>query len=220
MPFPRTSALALIVLLTLLAGYMQGTLQRRWGASKIENAAAARLLQLPATLGAWQTVHEGELDETSIKMLQPTAYLVRVLKSPGSSVPVSMTILLGPPGYIGAHTPEVCVSGIGYEQLGAAEKLTVSHPDHPELEGTFWAATFRSRGYDRHLLREYWAWSTGGPWEAATGSRLGYGLFPYLYKIQLGCRLPAGSDPASADPTLDLLQQIINNSPDYLLPTP
>ncbi len=211
------SALALIVVLTILSGYMQGTLHRRWGASEIEKTAAARLREFPKTLGDWETLSEEELDETSIKMLQPSAYHLRVLKSSESNVPVSMTLLVGPPGYIGAHTPEVCVSGLGYEKLGSTEIVTISDPDRPQQVGTFWVATFRSKGYDRHLLREYWAWSTGGPWEAATGSRMGYGLFPYLYKVQLGCRLPAGSDPAVADPTPDLLQHLVTESPEFLI---
>ena len=213
----RITALTLVVTLTILSGYMQGTLRRRWGASKVEETAAARLVQFPMTMGPWQTIQEGELDETAVRMLQPSGQLVRVLREGGGAVPVSMTLLVGPPGYIGAHTPEVCVSGIGYQKIGATERVTVSPPDHPELKGTFWVATFRSRAYDRHILREYWAWSTGGPWEAATGSRMGYGFYPYLYKVQLGCRLPAGSDPATADPTLGLLQQIVLESPAYLV---
>lgn len=211
------SGLALIVLLTIFSGYMQGTLQRRWGFSAAERMAAARMAEFPKVLGEWQTISELELSETSIKMLEPSAYHVRVVKSPESPFPVIQILLLGPSGYIGAHTPEVCVSGSGYEQLGETERTTVPHPDNPDLDGTFWIATFRSRGSDRHLLRTYWAWSTGGPWEAATGSRTRYGLFPYLYKIQLECRLPAGSDPDAADPVLDLLGLLVAESPNYLL---
>lgn len=210
-------AVALIVALTILSGYMQGTMQRRWGASELESRAAARLLDFPKTLGHWTTVNESQLDETSLRMLEPSAHHVRVLENPSAKAYVSMTLLIGPPGYIGAHTPEVCVSGIGYEQLGDKEQITISVPDRPELTGTFWVATFRSRGYDRHILREYWAWSTGGPWEAASGSRMGYAGSAYLYKVQLGCRLPAGSDPAVADPTPDLLHALVAQSPDYLL---
>ncbi len=213
----RITALVLIVVLTILSGYMEGTLRRRWGASNVEKTASARLVQFPKTMGPWRTVREGELDETSFQMLQPSGELVRVLRHGEGGTPVSMTLLVGPPGNIGAHTPEVCVSGIGYQKIGATERVTVSPPNHPELQGTFWVATFRSRGYDRHILREYWAWSTGGAWEAATGARMGYGFYPYLYKVQLGCRLPAGSDPDSTDPTLDLLQQIVLESPAYLV---
>lgn len=210
-------AVALIVALTILSGYMQGTMQRRWGASELESRAAARLLEFPKTLGSWTTIKESQLDETSLRMLQPSAYHARILENSSAKAYVVLTLLVGPPGYIGAHTPEVCTSGIGYEQLGEKEKITVSVPDHPKLTGTFWVATFRSRGYDRHILREYWAWSTGGPWEAASGSRMGYASSPYLYKAQLGCRLPAGSDPSAADPTPDLLEALVAQSPDYLL---
>jgi hypothetical protein len=214
-----TAALTVIVVLTLLAGYMQGNLRRRWGASNAEQTAAARLMEFPKTLGDWGTgtVDDGELGEDALRMLQPSAYHVRTFKSSKSNIPVSMTLLMGPPGYIGAHTPEVCVSGIGYKQLEPKEKVTITDPDDPTVEHTFWVATFRSRGLDQHLLREYWAWSTGGPWEAAEGSRTEYGWYPYLYKVQLGCRLPAGSDPALADPTKSLLEALGAASPAYLL---
>ncbi len=214
---PRKLAIALIVVLTTISGYMQGTMKRRWGAFEFEKIAVARLHEFPKNLGTWETFQEGELNDAAIHLLQPLGYLVRTLKSPTTSSPISMTLLIGPPGPTGAHTPEVCVSGIGYEKLGLTEKLTVSHPDHPEFEGTFWVASFRSKGYDRHILREYWAWSTGGPWEAAPSARMGYARFPYLYKIQMGCRLPAGSDIASDDPVVDLLHFVLAESPNYLL---
>ncbi|MFO7907982.1 MAG: exosortase-associated EpsI family protein [Planctomycetota bacterium] len=216
--FSWNATVGLVVIVTILSGWMQGTLRRRWGISDREKIAAKRLMSFPTTMGDWATISEGTLDEVSREILQPSASLVRTVRRGDGGTPVAMTLIVGPPGYVGAHTPEVCTSGSGYEQIGSKEKVTVVCPEHPQLHGEFWVATFRSRGVDRHLLREYWAWSTGGQWEASSSSRLGYGLFPYLYKAQFSCRLPAGSDFSVADPIPDLLREFIAESGDSVHP--
>ena len=161
------------------------------------------MLQFPKTFGGWKTISESELDETSLKILQPSASLLRtVQREEGNGVPIIMTLLVGPPGNIGAHTPEVCVSGSGYEQLGAKEAVEVKLATGPDVTHRFWKATFRSRGIDRHILLEYWGWSTGEAWQApelpaflAVNTQFGRGKNPHMPGIVKAQQAVAAADP-------------------------
>ena len=192
-------------------------MQRRWGISDGEQLAAKRLLEFPQTLDDWVTTSEAELDETSLKILQPSASLLRTVQREGNEVPVIMTLLVGPPGNIGAHTPEVCVSGSGYEKLGDTNKGDHYVKRGPGSNGRIPMATFRSRESTVTFCGSIGAGAQERPGRPRKTRDWAMDCFPYLYKAQFACRLPAGFDSPVHDPTLDWLSHFVAESSQYLV---
>ena len=63
----------------------------------------------------------------------------------------------------------------------------------------FWALTFKNKNLQEDLLRVYYAWTTGDHWSAPNDARYSFTGWPYLYKIQASCEMPAGTDLKSGD---------------------
>jgi Protein of unknown function (DUF3485) len=96
----------------LASGVVHGVWTDRWSEQSDLKAAAARLEQLPMTLGVWHGSNvEMENDPNSTVAGQVARRYVHA--STGKSV----TILLacGRAGAVCTHTPDVCYAGIGYE---------------------------------------------------------------------------------------------------------
>ncbi len=169
--------IAVAVVGLVVAAVLEGKLTDRWGASEDGRAAAARLTGVPATFGDW-TSTEVPMEEKVLKVAEATGHVSRVYKSRKTGAEISVLILCGPSGPIGAHTPEVCYAGNGFEMSGEAQRKTVVPPNG--IATTYWSARFEKKA-PPSALRVCWMWGTGGDWEASTNAR--FGLQSVLYKM-------------------------------------
>lgn len=205
---------ALVAGLTLTAGVIHGRITNRWGPSPDALAAAERLQGVPVQIGAWKAVRSAPLSENTTEMLRCAGYLNRVYLNEVTGETINVTVLIGPPGEIWAHTPEGCR---GRGSLVQPRKL-VPVDDHE-----FWAPTFREKNLEAAFLRDYYAWSAGGCWSAPENPRFKFAGKPYLYKIQVTGRVLRGSSDEEMNDScrsflgdfLPVVQEyLVNSSPD------
>lgn len=211
--------IVLVAGLTLASGLIQGRMSNRWGPSPDMLAVAERLettpADIPAEVGIWRLIKPDKMEEGTVKMLQCAGYVLRTYEHDVTRERVNMFIIVGPPGPISVHTPEVCYSSQGYPIRDPRQRVTIQNGEGPADE--FWALTLRSRDLDAGVLRVYYAWSTGGPWSATEKPRYAYAGRPYLYKIQLASRLPSYGDSEGDDPCSRFLQDFVPVAKRYLV---
>jgi hypothetical protein len=192
-------ALLAAALLTIVGGVVHGRLSNRWGPPADVQAAAAALAGVPDQIGPWQKESDEKLSPQIEKMLECVGHVQRTYRNRQTHNRVNVAILLGPPGPIAVHTPEICYSSQDYTIIEQPHRITVGLgrvPAEPAaLSHTLWATTFRSNDLEGGLLRVYHGWSDGGAWTAPDKPRFTMADRPYLYKIQLAGYLPAGAAP-------------------------
>jgi hypothetical protein len=120
---------------------------------------------------------------------------------------VSVTILLGQPGRISVHTPEICMGSQNYQIQGERQKMALPGP--AGAVDAFWALDYKTNDLRGDLLRVYYGWSTGDHWLALKDARFWSAGKPYLYNIQLSGLLPPGADSQSDDPCHKFLKDFV-----------
>ncbi len=193
--------------LTILSGVLQGRMRNRWGSSPDAIRAADRLAKVPRRFGDWKLDSTGKLDETARKMLECVGYFVRTYRNQTTGDVVTVTALLGPPGPIAVHTPEVCFGSRDYKALGRREDVAIHGADGQDEQ--LWALSYKANNIRGDMLRVYWGWSTGAHWSATGDPRFKYAGQPYLYKIQLSSPLPPGADLKVDDPCKKFLEDFL-----------
>jgi hypothetical protein len=204
------AAIGLLVLLagTLGAGWLHGNMTNRWGIHPDSNLAAARLRQpLPERVGHWKLRREAELEKAVIRMLRCPASISRVYEHEQTGDVISVAVLLGPPGPISVHTPEICYSSHNYTVTSARERTTLT--DATGDEHSLWEVRMKSNSVDGARLRVLYAWTTGNKWLAAEHPRFGYGGVPHLYKVQLASNSSPGDSLEEFDPAQDFLRSFL-----------
>jgi len=194
---PNTRFLALTLLgllLTAATGYAYGRLSQRWGPSVDMVAAGDHLRTLPRQVGDWRMLNEQELEESVAKMLECAGSVTRDYINQKTGDKVTMFIVVGPPGPIAVHTPEVCYSSRQYKITEKRQRATFAAAG--ARPNTLWQTTMQSKRIATDNLRVYFGWSQGDRWEAASNPRYRFGADPMLYKIQIAGLLDVdGTDP-------------------------
>jgi hypothetical protein len=140
-------------------------------------------------------------------MLECNGYVLRQYTNSSTGEVVNLALILGPPGPIAVHTPEVCFSSRAYQPLHERERFSVSDVDGSE--DTFWTVAYRTRNLRGDLMRACWAWSAGSRWSAADDARFAFAAKPYLYKIQLAGFPPPGANLEVSDPCRNFLRDFL-----------
>lgn len=159
---------------------------------------------------------ETELEVSVVRLLQCPSYVSRIYEHEQTGDVVSVAVLLGPPGPISVHTPEICYSSHDYSVFGERRLVTIQ--DASGKDHSLWEVTMKSNGLEEASQRVLYGWSTGSHWEAAEYPRFGYGGAPYLYKLQLSASLLNGKESVDeSDPTQDFLSQFLVQLSDRLV---
>ncbi|QEG42471.1 exosortase-associated EpsI family protein [Roseimaritima ulvae] len=181
---PRNSsqkiAIVAIISLTLLSGVAHGYLDGRWAAKTDLQAVGQRLSELPEQCGDWVLLEQQELDPGAATLLRCYGSEVRVYQHQETEVVVNVALLFGPRGPIAVHTPEICYSSSGTKQFGETQAHTLDTAGSPH---TLWQARFTQDQQPEPTLDVWYAWSDGGPMQAAQYPRVW--LTENLYKIQV-----------------------------------
>jgi hypothetical protein len=198
------------VVLTVSAGYVYGRYSLRWGPSVDLVAAGEHLRTMPEKMGKWQMVDELSMKESTVKMLQCAGYVNRRYINQETGDAISIALIVGPPGPIAVHTPEVCFSSRAYTILDS--KGTLSLDGSSGNSHSFWKSTFQPNHIDADQLRVYYAWATrpkdagSATWKAMTRGRYRYGAEPLLYKLQIAGSLVRDGSVVGQDASKQFLE--------------
>jgi hypothetical protein len=200
----------LLLSATLVVGVVQGRMTDRWGVRPDARHAADQLRpELPAECGSWKMREPPlTLQPEVIKILQNPAYLNRVYVHQQTGDEVKIFVLVGHPGPVSVHTPEVCYSSRDYTMSGDRQRASVKLSTGDTHE--FWELPLKPNGSVRgDAIRVFYGWSTGAKWEAAEHPRFGYGGLPHLYKLQMSVHTSPGSKAKGFDPGQDFLASFL-----------
>jgi hypothetical protein len=197
---------------TLLVGAIQGKLSRRWGVPADVTTLGERLESLPGNDlvgkdGPWQLAENSRLEPAIANILECVGHLKRTYVHRQTGETVNVAVMLGPPGPIAVHTPEICYSARDYKFEHARERVEV-----PTVEGrtdAFWALTLDAKNPGDNRLRVYYAWTVGGPWQASERPRFQFSGQPCLYKIQLACPAPSVGSTETGDACRRFLEAFV-----------
>lgn len=181
---------------------MHGSMTNRWGSHFDSQFAVERLAApLPERVGEWKLRREPILEEAVIRLLQCPAYISRIYEHEQSGNIVSVAVLLGPPGPISVHTPEICYSSHNFQ--ASRERRLTCIQDAKGNDHTFWEVTMTSSGLENATQRVLYAWSTGSHWKAAEYPRFKYGGVSHLYKLQLATAANGKNESAEESDSTD-----------------
>ena len=136
-------------------------MSNRWGPSPDTLAAAAKLAEIPQRFGDWRQQGADELDKSSRDKLQPAGYFVRRYENRQTGDIVSVTLLLGRPGPISVHTPEVCFGSRNYETRSQRKQVAIAGSGGTTDE--FWSLDYKVNDLRGDMLRVYYGWSARRP---------------------------------------------------------
>ncbi|MCS6864660.1 MAG: exosortase-associated EpsI family protein [Gemmataceae bacterium] len=205
----------LIVMLALgglaAAAAVEGFFTNRWGPSANLRWAVEKLAKIPGNFGAWSSV-EVPLDPKQVKVAEAAGYVSRIYTHRQTGRSFTVLLLCGPPGPIGAHTPEVCYAGMGYNLQGPSQKHVVKLPDN--TVASYWSARFEKRNsLDEPPLRVCWMWGVQGQWHASDRPRSEFALHQVLYKLYVVCaeteKSPATTNPMASEPASGFLTEFL-----------
>lgn len=198
---------ALAVGTTWAAGLHQGRLSNRWGASENVDSARILLASLPANFGPWQLQDREKLPGEVTKILQCADYLAGTYIHKETGETVHVNLLLGPPGPMSVHRPEICFPAIDFPLESERQRVSL-RPGHDEE--TAWMVNFRNeKNVAGGLVRVYYTWSDGGPWTASDQPRIAFGARPYLYKVQVVVPLPETAATDESDAGRNFLKDFV-----------
>jgi hypothetical protein len=202
------SVLIIVALGILVAGgIVEGLQSNRWGPSDDLKAAAARLANVPTTVGPWQSI-ENSMDERQLKVAEAVGHLSRIYTNKSTGASVTVLMLCGPSGPIGAHTPDICYVGSGFHMTGAQGRRLLKMPG--EEQASCWTARFEKEGPGEHPIQVYWAWGVDGGWSASDAPRIEFAKRMALYKLYVTRgAASASSDGSPSLATLDSVEEFL-----------
>jgi hypothetical protein len=200
-------ALAIAVAITLAGGALYGNYSQRWSPPVELTAAAAQLEQFPQVVGSWKASEDLPIEKYAVDMLECKGYVHRRYVDQDSGQAVQLAFLVGPPGPIAVHTPEICFSSRAYEMAG--ERTETTFDGFTGKRNSFWRVDFTSRNALADGLRVYYAWSSGRTWSASRSPRFEFAGAPLLYKIQLAAYFVPRVNEETPDPGRQFLEELL-----------
>jgi hypothetical protein len=166
-------------------------------------AVQAKLDALPLTQGDWV----GELVPYDAKQLEQTkavAHTNVLFRNPKTKETMSLLVLAGPPGQIGAHDPNRCYEGAGFQRVGAVvvKKLVAAN-------SSYWLARFDTDTFPAQSLQVSWMFTANGDWSASDDARQEFVFKPVLYKLYLSRNLTSAETNRTDDPIENLLSELL-----------
>jgi hypothetical protein len=199
-----------LVLLTCVASIALGVVHQRMTdprakADAIEQATKSLAKPFPTELGDWVRDEVGKLDEDSNIMLQCHGSFVGTYTNKNTGAQADVFLLLGPPGPIAVHIPEVCVPKDVYDHT-TRKRMPL---DRVVKSGDLWDLTFSPKDGARKSFQCVYGWSNGGSWTASESPRFQFASSPYLYKLQVSYSAPPETSEKDGSSLQDFLAQFL-----------
>jgi len=203
----RMLPLALACVLLAASGIVHGLWTDRWGPSADLHAAAARCNDLPKDLGDWEG-RDTEMDARQLEVAEVVGHVSRMYTHRRTGQQISLLLICGRPGPISLHPPEVCYTGVGYEDAGGHSHCRVPTSRGDDV-AEFETACFAKSGPVPEQLRVLWSWSDMGPWQVPQNPRITFARSRVLYKLYVVRRMARTDEPIDEDPCLGFLRVLI-----------
>jgi hypothetical protein len=196
------------VVILVLTGLVHGAWTNRWEKSQALEEAVASLQKVPHQLGDWRG-EEMEMDAQQFERGGVDGHKAMSYFDPFDHSIITTLLLVGRPGPVSVHTPDVCYGGAGYEMLGEPTRCEVARPGEPPAE--FWVARFRKEGGgERRHLRIFWSWLPwGGTWQAPDNPRLTFGRAPALCKLYIVREMTSPNESLEDEPAIGLIRLLL-----------
>jgi hypothetical protein len=179
--------LAMIAVLTIVPAAVNGRYINRWRMPHELHAAAQSISRFPTSLGAWQAVADlTPLTSDVIHELGIVDYVQRAYKHRDSEQVIAMLVMVGRPGSLVRHPPNICYGNMANTLLG--ERLTSpisSGSSHIKSTSVFRVLDYRPQSQLRKPFSVGYGFSTGSEWAVPEWPRLAYGSAAVLYKVQI-----------------------------------
>jgi hypothetical protein len=203
---------AATIALALVAGtgVCHGLWTARWQAARDFSPLVAQLEHVPLTIGEWDGQSE-RLDPQEITQAGVAGGWLRHYQNRANGERVTVMLIVGRPGPVSVHTPDVCYPASGYEPDGSAVRRAVTGRDGRHAE--FWAADFQKDVTPVPArLRVHWAWGARGRWSAPFTPRLAFANQDVLYKLYVVRSLPLTDDRDRRDASIDFIETFISEA--------
>lgn len=200
---PRTLLIFAALAVLVAAAVVEGMRSNRWGASDDLKAAAAKLDRVPTSFGAWKS-SDNPIDPEILKKAEAAGAVSRVYENQNDRTRITVLLLCGRSGPIGAHTPDICYAGLGYKMAGRELKQNVG-------DSSYWTGRFDKPSGEGSMMVS-WAWGVDGTWQAAEKPRMEFVGSNSLYKLYATRGLTEAEKSASpngTDPTAVFLAEFL-----------
>jgi hypothetical protein len=185
--------LGMIAVLTVLPAVIQGRLTNRWGPAADLESAAERLPLCPDQIGDWEMVSDTkELSDGVIRELGIAGYLQRTYSRPGSGQHIQLLMMVGSPGAISRHPPEICYAMRANKRIGKPKQFTIV--DNQQSSHDFRLLQFQPADQAGARFLVCYGFTVDGVWTAPKYPRIHFGGQPLLYKMQLLCDVDESQD--------------------------
>jgi hypothetical protein len=193
---------AFVTAFTVLAatGVIHGLWTDRWTFSAEPEASAAKLADVPVSVGAWQAqpmnLDSGEQEKAAI-----VGYIKRLYVHSLTRSRVQVVLVCGRPGPISVHTPDICFEGAGNQMTNSERFSPASMPSD-----SFWLGDFVKMGREAQgSFRVFWSWNAEGNWQASDNPRWTFARSKALFKLYVIRDLAQAGEPLRNDPCVEFL---------------
>ncbi len=168
----------IVIVVVVFAGLgVAKVLRTESGSSQSAGEAQARLSSLPLAIGPW-TGKDVPYPEKQLQMANVESHIHRTYTKPNSSEQITVLIMFGESGSIGAHEPELCFRGAGFRQC--TQRIPRSVPGE---RAEFWTATFETGGFPASSTTLTWGWGADGIWKASENPRFDFAGRDRIFKL-------------------------------------
>jgi hypothetical protein len=185
-------------------GVAHGLRTERWVPATEITEGARRLENVPLQSGEWAG-KPVEIDARQLRIAQVAGHFACRYTHKPTGRDVTVLIVSGRPGAIGAHSPDVCYTGAGFRLSPDQTTAPLKGLSRPAQ----FSHAFASKGEPQPShLSIWWAWSAdGASWEVPTSPRARFWRSPNLYKIYFIRQV--GSSTTPDDLTRSLMEELI-----------
>ncbi len=194
---------------TIASGLIHGRISHRWGEADQLATVKKRIESFPESFGRWRRQQAIEMPKSVSDMLENPGYNNGVYVNEETGQTVRTALIVGFPGPIAAHIPEICYSSRQYKLNEETRLVKLSGLDQQRHK--FRMVTMNATDVGANRLRVYYGWNDGSRWTAPENHRFAFAGKSYLYKIQIAGQLTTGRDNKEIDPAKDFLQAFLDH---------
>jgi len=173
-----------VAALTIGPAYLHGHFTNRWDRPADLLLAAEHLDRFPTAFGNWQRLSDNEpLSEEISYELGLAGEFGRNYVDRNTGEAVGLVLMVGQPGRLVRHPPEICYGNRDNERVGDIRTLTFTDG---ESEHEFSLVEYRRElgGVREYFVVAYGFSDVHQVWKSPSLPRLAYGGKPILYKMQ------------------------------------
>lgn len=194
------------------AGVLERWLVYRRDHSGAVHAGVLRLEEIPMQFGPW-VGEDIPMDDLILRVADCAGYRNRQYTNTRDGRVVELGIMVGLPGPMAEHTPEVCLPALGFTLVKKSfARIPVANFLGEGVPGELVSMEFVSPS-ERFPLKVWHAWFDGAQWSRPDYSRLAFVNRSVLYRLQVSGLTypdPYASDPAKiADPCAEFLRDAL-----------